>query len=759
MRQASDHRGQTRCDAGEDPLPHGTPRAREGAVPSPSSLAGSRTRAPGGRTDGNPRPRIPNRTPLAAVANHALAAGLADGIAALGAAMDGTGPDPDRYALLRALAASASGELPMALASAHRAARADPNDGVRLSVLATLLARLGHGDWASRLARRAADLDPARRETQETLLRLARHSDPASAARAIEDMAVLLPADAGDRLASLAEGLGLAALAALRVENGRIKGWVWRRDGERSIVVHAEGAAGSRRIHVRAEAGDTADRPEAPRTVDLPWPGGAERVRLHWGDGIAVPADPLLPPPAPVRTPPARGDASEGGSGGVRRPARSADPAAAPVTVVVPVHGGAETVSRCIAALSAGRAARAYEILAIDDASPDRETRALLDDRAARGEIRLLKNACNLGFTATANRGLGEARGDAVLLNADALVPRGWLDRLAGHAGRDPSVGTVTPLTNNGQIVNLLGLAAPVPLPDMASLERLDAAAARVNAGRAADLPTGVGFCLYIRRGCLDETGLLDASVFGRGYGEETDFCLRAAARGWRHVCALDVVVGHHGGASFGPEKAGLVRRNMARIAGRHPTYPALMARFRAAHPLVEGLARLRGAAGSDWPEAPRSRPEPPAAAPRQSVPGNPARIAVLHGVRAPAGAARLRALALAAADRHFFLLEASPIDRALERTGRASPLGDVDPYRRGEIAAALGCGRGLVLVPPGAPAPFDAEPGLAAGIGDALTIIGGPTLGLPPLARHVPWDASPAAALAALACEAPCPA
>ena len=57
---------------------------------------------------------------------------------------------------------------------------------------------------------------------------------------------------------------------------------------------------------------------------------------------------------------------------------------------------------------------------------------------------------------------------------------------------------------------------------------------------------------MYIRRAALADVGLFDADAFGRGYGEENDFCLRASARGWRHLLACDTFVYHEGTVSFG---------------------------------------------------------------------------------------------------------------------------------------------------------------------------------------------------------------
>jgi GT2 family glycosyltransferase len=56
---------------------------------------------------------------------------------------------------------------------------------------------------------------------------------------------------------------------------------------------------------------------------------------------------------------------------------------------------------------------------------------------------------------------------------------------------------------------------------------------------------------MYIRRECLERVGAFDADRFGRGYGEENDFCMRAAKADWRSVLAADVFVFHQGAVSF----------------------------------------------------------------------------------------------------------------------------------------------------------------------------------------------------------------
>jgi GT2 family glycosyltransferase len=101
----------------------------------------------------------------------------------------------------------------------------------------------------------------------------------------------------------------------------------------------------------------------------------------------------------------------------------------------------------------------------------------------------------------------------------------------------------------------------------------LDGLFRRLHAGQTIDLPSGAGFCLYIKRACLDAVGDFDEAAFGRGQGEDNDFCLRAAALGWRHVGAMDTFVRHAGGGSFGSLATILREHNLKTVYRRYPPY------------------------------------------------------------------------------------------------------------------------------------------------------------------------------------------
>lgn len=252
------------------------------------------------------------------------------------------------------------------------------------------------------------------------------------------------------------------------------------------------------------------------------------------------------------------------------------------VDIVMPVYGAAaETLAGLRAVLASVPADSVVHV--VDDASPDVALGAGLDRLAAEGLIRLHRHAATVGFPGAANTGMRAAVGrDVVLLNSDTVVPAGWLERMRAAAYSGEAVGTATPLSGDGTIVTY---------GDGAS--GLDAVAAVANGGMVAPLPVGVGFCLFIRRDCLDQVGALREDLFAQGYGEESDFCLRASACGWRHVAALDVFVEHLGGRSFGAGRADLRRRNQAILERHHPGYAALVAAHEAADPLFAARRRM----------------------------------------------------------------------------------------------------------------------------------------------------------------------
>jgi GT2 family glycosyltransferase/glycosyltransferase involved in cell wall biosynthesis len=252
--------------------------------------------------------------------------------------------------------------------------------------------------------------------------------------------------------------------------------------------------------------------------------------------------------------------------------------------VIIPVYGGRDASLACINAVLA-TIDRQAGVIVVDDASDDPALSSALDKLSADGRITLLRNPSNEGFVASVNRALGvHPEHDAVLLNSDTLVFDDWLMRLRAAAYSGRKVGTVTPLSNSGTIASYpRALGADMDPEDAPGLHAFAAAS---HSGKRFEIPVGVGFCLYLRRDCLRAVGAPDAAVFGQGYGEETDFCLRARWRGWSHRLAADVFVYHAGAVSFGPRRAALLDRSQRLLNLRHPGYEGFIRSFLTQDPL-----------------------------------------------------------------------------------------------------------------------------------------------------------------------------
>ncbi|MEP9379033.1 glycosyltransferase [Aquabacter sp. CN5-332] len=245
-----------------------------------------------------------------------------------------------------------------------------------------------------------------------------------------------------------------------------------------------------------------------------------------------------------------------------------------PVDIIVPVFNQAPFVETLLDSIKFARSATAAEIIVIDDGSSEPETLELLRTRAATGEITLLRNPQNMGFTRTVNRGMALHRDrDVLLLNSDTMVHGDWLDRMTTCAYSAPRIATVNPLTS--QFGSHIGCYPGLAMKFDDALEvdgaELAAICAEANRGQVADVHTTVGFCMYIRRAALDEVGLFDEKHFPIGYGEESDFCYRARKVGWLHRIAGDAYVDHFEGKSFGDRKKKLVDNMLASFSRLHP--------------------------------------------------------------------------------------------------------------------------------------------------------------------------------------------
>ncbi len=261
-----------------------------------------------------------------------------------------------------------------------------------------------------------------------------------------------------------------------------------------------------------------------------------------------------------------------------RRRAKKDTARPAAVDVIVPVYRGLQETSRCIESALRYPQATPYRLLVLNDASPEPELSAWLTQEAEKGRFVLLSNEQNLGFVATVNRGMEQSpSSDVVLLNSDTEVAHNWLDRLVQAAYRADNIATVTPFSNNATICSYPRFCKDNRLPNGLDVPALDSLFSATHAGVVLDIPTGVGFCMYIRRAALAEVGLFSVERFGKGYGEENDFCFRARRSGWRNVLAADTFVFHSGGVSFADTQNPRKVQALQTLRTLYPDYEAVV--------------------------------------------------------------------------------------------------------------------------------------------------------------------------------------
>ena len=260
------------------------------------------------------------------------------------------------------------------------------------------------------------------------------------------------------------------------------------------------------------------------------------------------------------------------------------------VDIIIPVYNAVDDLTACVASVRRHTRRGSYCLVAIDDASPDPRIAAFLSTLASEGpeQLVVLRNERNLGFVGTANRGMAlHADRDVVLLNSDTLVTPNWLDLIRRCADSDPAIGTITPFSNNAEICSFPIFCRDNPLEELPPVERIADAFAR-RMPTYPDIPTAVGFCMYIRRSLLDRIGDFDVATFGLGYGEENDFSMRGAQAGYRNVLCDNAFVAHTGGRSFDDRKLALMKENGQRLLERYPRYDDLVHEFIRADPLRE---------------------------------------------------------------------------------------------------------------------------------------------------------------------------
>lgn len=243
------------------------------------------------------------------------------------------------------------------------------------------------------------------------------------------------------------------------------------------------------------------------------------------------------------------------------------------VYVILPIYNGFTYVRDCIASIERNRSV--FHVILVDDASDEPELTIMLDSYAKRPNFTLIRHKSNQGFTKSVNNGLRKAKnGDVLLLNSDTIVPIDLILSLKRSAYSDNSLATVTPMSNDAGPFSLIDADLFSESTKMQLfVDGISRLLKQAKICKPIRIPTGHGFCLFIKESAIKQIGSLNADLFPRGYGEENDFCFKLNALGFHHAIDACTFVYHQAGSSFGEEKKRLITSGLKQLNTIHEGY------------------------------------------------------------------------------------------------------------------------------------------------------------------------------------------
>ncbi|MFC4323388.1 glycosyltransferase family 2 protein [Litchfieldia salsa] len=249
------------------------------------------------------------------------------------------------------------------------------------------------------------------------------------------------------------------------------------------------------------------------------------------------------------------------------------------VDILLPIYNSYEETKNCIESVLANTPTGTYNLYLLDDKSPDNKIEELTAAYSKKYEfIVAVRNETNLGFPANVNNGFAISKNDVIVLNSDTLVSDRWLSELKAVANTDKNIAAVNPMSNYGIISGLP--TANTELNESFTYDEIYLSYKKHRTSDFVNSPLLIGYCMYMKRSALTEIGNFDAATFKRGYGEESDWCMRARNQGFKLAVAKGSYVHHIGGVSFGAEKEKLRQDSRKVLLERYPQIDSELEEF-----------------------------------------------------------------------------------------------------------------------------------------------------------------------------------
>ena len=225
-------------------------------------------------------------------------------------------------------------------------------------------------------------------------------------------------------------------------------------------------------------------------------------------------------------------------------------------TIIIPVYNGFQNLKQLVLSLERNTLS-CTTVIFVNDCSTDENIYTLLKQATSvHNNWQYIENQSNLGFTRSVNIAMNKVTTKyAILLNSDTKVPKRWVERMVTPFIERPDIASTTPFTNSGVIFSFPEFICDNRLEG--TVEEYDKAFELLVYDEYGmnEVYSGMGFCMGINMECWEKIGPFDADRFGRGYGEENDWCFRALDAGYKNLLVPNLFIEHYHGGSLSKQE------------------------------------------------------------------------------------------------------------------------------------------------------------------------------------------------------------
>ena len=217
------------------------------------------------------------------------------------------------------------------------------------------------------------------------------------------------------------------------------------------------------------------------------------------------------------------------------------------ISLIIGNYNTYDLTSNCIISIFKFAPSFEFEVIVVDDASPDKSGQKLKLLEKKFDNLKVILNNKNSGYVKTNNKGLKISKGEyKLLLNSDTVVQKNSLQNLVEFAEKTDDAGVV-----GSKLINIDGSLQEscYNFPTLFNVVGYKKFAPHPPAGGSAVVDAVVGAVFLITPKAYKLIGNLNEKY--RSYFEDLDYCREVKRKGLKVYYLPDSIVTHYHGESF----------------------------------------------------------------------------------------------------------------------------------------------------------------------------------------------------------------